>query len=98
MPVEVKAQDLVRLELASQDEIEDSPRKLAKRLQKEGVVQSYREGTGLFMFTQKVNGDCYFLDSISRLCTVYEKRPETCRRFPVTVGNRLGYCPVIKKN
>jgi Fe-S-cluster containining protein len=97
MPVEVRLPDLVRLGLASEDEAQGSIRKLAKRLVKEGVIKSYREGTEFFMLTQKSNHDCYFLDSVTRLCRVYDQRPDTCRDFPARVGPRLGYCPSQKK-
>lgn len=95
MPVEVRAEDLARLELADSDEME-SPKKLAARLIKDGVVSQYREKTGLFTITAKSNGDCYFLDR-NRLCTVYEKRPDVCRKFPTEMSRRLTYCPYIKK-
>lgn len=92
MPVEVKLSDLVRLELVSEDEAQsDSPKKIAKRLMKEGLVRSYRQGTEFFMLEQKNNGDCIFLGE-NRLCKVYLKRPETCRLFP-SIGPRPGYCP-----
>lgn len=97
MPVEVRADDLVRLEIASQDEVDNSIKKLAKRLKKEGFISSYREGTEFFMLTQKANSDCYFLNSQTRLCTVYEKRPDTCREFPSQMGTRVGFCPVEYK-
>jgi uncharacterized protein len=97
MPVEVKASDLIRLEIASVDELDNSIKKMAKRLKKEGYISSYREGTENFMLTQKSNSDCYFLDSNTRLCTVYEKRPDTCRQFPSQMGTRVGYCPVELK-
>lgn len=97
MPVEVKAQDLLRLDLVSQDELDRSIKKVAKKLKKEGVISSYRENTDLFMLTQKSNGDCYFLDLKTRLCTVYDKRPDTCRDFPSKVGPKVSYCPYQKK-
>lgn len=97
MPVEIRLQDLIRLGLTDEDEASGSIRKLAKRLMKDGVIKSYREGTEFFMLTQKTNDDCYFLDSKTRLCTVYEKRPETCRDFPSIVGPRIGFCPVQRK-
>lgn len=96
MPVEVKASDLVRLGIASEDEVQTSLKKLAKRLQREGYISSFRQGTDLFMLTAKANDDCYFLDTKTRLCTVYEKRPDVCRQFP-SIGPRPGYCPVMKK-
>lgn len=95
MPVEIKSEDLVRLGLTDEDELAQSPRKVAKRLMKEGVISSYRDGTGLFMLTQKPNDDCYFLDLKTRLCTVYEKRPGVCREFP-NIGPKPGFCPCRK--
>jgi hypothetical protein len=92
MPVEVKTSDLVRLGVATEDEFEISKKKTAKRLIKEGVVQSYREGTDLFMLSARPNGDCLYLHPQTRLCTVYEKRPDVCRSFP-SVGPRPGFCP-----
>lgn len=92
MPVEVKSSDLVRLGVASEDEVIGSVKKLAKRLIKEGIIVSYRSGTEFFMLQQKANNDCLFLDSVTRLCTVYDKRPDTCRQFP-SIGPRPGFCP-----
>lgn len=97
MPVEVKASDLVRLGVATQDELDNSVKKTAKRLRREGVISSYREGTEFFMLTQRPNGDCYFLDPRTRLCSVYERRPDTCRQFPDRLGTRVGFCPVEYK-
>ncbi len=96
LPVEVKASDLIRLNLTTADEIENSIKKTAKRLKKEGVISSYREGSEFFMLTQKSNNDCYFLDSKTRRCTVYENRPDTCRGFPMKLGPRISFCPVVK--
>jgi uncharacterized protein len=97
MPVEVRAEDLIRLGLTDIDEVNGSKKKLAKRLIKEKWVASYREGTDLFMLAQRPNDDCIFLDLKTRLCTVYEKRPEVYRRFP-EIGPRPGYCPAKKVN
>lgn len=90
MPVEVKMEDLVRLGLASPDE--ESPKKVGRRLQAEGIVRSYRAATGLFLLEQKNGRDCVFLGA-DRRCSVYEKRPGVCREFPLTMGPRPGYCP-----
>ncbi len=97
MPVEIKGEDLIRLNLASEDELNASSKKVAKRLIKEGIIESYREATGNFMLTQKANDDCYFLDLKTRLCTVYEKRPGVCRQFP-EIGPRPDFCPAKQKN
>lgn len=97
MPVEIKSSDLIRLEVATQDEADNSLKKMAKRLKKEGIISTYREGTEFFMLTQRPNGDCYFLHPHTRLCTVYTKRPDTCRDFPAAIGTRVGFCPAEKK-
>ncbi len=97
MPVEVKASDLIRLGLTDSDELANSIKKTAKRLKKQGFISSYREGTEFFMLTQQGNSDCLFLNSVSRLCTVYDKRPDTCRDFPSKVGPKPGFCPSEKK-
>ena len=96
MLLEVTSDDLVRLGVCTEDEFRISPKKLFKRLRKEKIAMSYREGTGLFMLQSKANGDCQFLDSHTRLCTVYEKRPGVCRAFP-SIGPRPSYCPARPK-
>ena len=93
MPVEVTLEDLFRLELTNEDEVQNSSiKRVAKRLIKEKWVSTYREGTKLFMLTQKANRDCVFLDTKTRRCTSYEKRPDVCRQFP-SIGPRPGFCP-----
>jgi Fe-S-cluster containining protein len=97
MPVEVHASDLVRLGVATIDEEQISHKKMAKRLIKQGVIKSYRDASDLFMISSRANGDCYFLDAKTRRCTVYEKRPETCRKFPIEIGPKPGSCPCTQK-
>jgi Fe-S-cluster containining protein len=91
LPLEVRAGDLVRLGLATPDEA-SAPKRLGKRLVREGVVRTFRAATGLFLLEQQTNGDCRFLGA-DRRCTVYERRPDTCRDFPSRVGPRVGFCP-----
>lgn len=94
MPVEVRAADLVRLELMSVDEAESNLKKAAKRLIRAGYVRHFRQATGIFQLERQSGGECVFLDK-NRRCTVYERRPETCRNFP-KVSSRPGYCPAVK--
>jgi Fe-S-cluster containining protein len=91
LPVEATAADLIRLGLASQDEFDDSPKRLAKRLIAEGHVETYRVTTGRFTLARTPSGDCLYLDA-TRRCTAYDRRPNVCRRFP-EVGPKPGYCP-----
>lgn len=97
LPLEVSAFDLMRLGVLTEDEAAVSLKKAAKKLMKEGIVQSFRSTTGLFIIQQRGGRDCIYLDEKSRLCTVYEKRPEVCRTFP-KIGPRPGYCPEGKKS
>lgn len=95
LPVETSAADLMRLEVLTIDEAATSLKKAFRRLHKEGIVRSYHASTGLFILEQRNGRDCVFLHPTTRLCTVYEKRPEVCRRFP-KIGPRPGYCPETK--
>src|ERR1700746_2105765 len=97
LPLEVSAYDLIRLELITEDEAAASLKKVAKRLMKEGFVQSYHANNGLFIMEQRHGRDCVFLHEKDRICTVYEKRPEVCRTFP-KIGPRPGFCPAFKKD
>lgn len=92
MPTEVTAADLLKLELITADELDQTGlKRAAKRLTKEGFVQRYRAGTGKFTLQQKTGGECVFLDD-KRRCTVYDKRPQTCHEFP-QVSARPEFCP-----
>lgn len=95
MPVEVRLSDLIRLGIVSEDEALGSMKKLAKRLIKEKIISTYRAGTDLFMLQSRANRDCPFMNEKTRLCTVYEKRPDVCRKFP-DIGPRPGYCPAMR--
>ena len=96
LPLEVSAYDLIRLEVITEDEAASSLKKVSKKLKKEGVIQSYRATSGLFIIEQRHGRDCIFLDEKSRRCTVYEKSPEVCRQFP-KIGPRPGFCPASQK-
>jgi uncharacterized protein len=95
LPVDATVDDLVRLEVLSIDESLWSARKIARKLQQEGIVVSFRATKMLFQLAQKSNRDCIFLGE-DRLCTVYEKRPDVCRRFP-TCSPRPNFCPATSK-
>lgn len=93
MPLEVRLPDLVRLGLVDAFEAEHTePRLIARRLIKARKVERYHHQHGIFTMARRASGDCQFLDARTRLCTVYERRPETCRKHP-QVGPRPGWCP-----
>jgi Fe-S-cluster containining protein len=92
LPVEASPADLVRLELISPAEAEWPLEDVAERLYDERVIQSFDPHEQLFTLAQVSGRDCVFLDGETRRCTVYEKRPEVCRKFP-RIGPRPGFCP-----
>lgn len=97
MPVEVKLADLVRLELVDPFEAEhDDAKKIAKRLNKAGLIEHFNFKNSIFMLSRRASGDCQFLDAQTRRCTVYAKRPDTCRLHP-QIGPRPGHCPFGSK-
>ncbi|MDQ5895955.1 MAG: uncharacterized protein QG612_41 [Pseudomonadota bacterium] len=93
MPVEIRLPDLVRLGLVDAFEAEhEEPRLIARRLVKSRQVERYNQKDGIFTMARRANGDCQFLDATTRRCTVYEQRPNTCRKHP-QVGPKPGHCP-----
>lgn len=91
LPVEVRIGDLIRLGLVDEFEREEPLKHIAKRLQRDGVVERFHQKSGIFTLSRMSNDDCLFLDTRSRRCTVYDKRPETCRNHP-QIGPRPGFC------
>lgn len=90
--IEVTAQDLIRMGITDEDEVEYDMRGLIKRLKKEGVITRGNLSKGKFTLTQRKQGGCSFLDAKNK-CTVYEDRPTVCRKHPTELSPRLGYCP-----
>ena len=98
MPVEIRLPDLVRLGLVDPFEAEhEEPRLIARRLIKSRSVERYNHKDGIFTMARRANGDCQFLDAVTRRCTVYEQRPNTCRKHP-QVGPKPGFCPYGRNN
>ena len=92
LPVEVRLNDLIRLGLVDEFERAEPLRLIARRLQKSGEVERFNHGTEVFTLSRMANNDCLYLDPVSRRCTVYAQRPDTCRNHP-QVGPRPGFCP-----
>jgi len=89
--VEVTGTDLIRLGLTDDWELTHSIKNLIKRLKKEGIIKRYNFKTGVFVLEQNSMGDCIFLDA-NRNCREYENRPTVCRKHPLELGPRPGYC------
>jgi Fe-S-cluster containining protein len=96
LPVEVSIADLQRMELITPEEANQSIKKIAAKLMDLKLIQSFRVRTGLFTLAQRANEDCTFLGKKDRLCTIYEKRPTVCRKFP-ELGPKPGWCPEKRK-
>ena len=92
LPVEVGAQDLVRLGLITEDEALYRLEEVEQRLWKRRLIQSFDPREQIFTLAQVSGRDCIYLDFETRRCTVYDKRPDTCRNFP-KIGPKPGYCP-----
>lgn len=91
LPVEVRVEDLVGMGIIDAFEAAEPPRLLARRLKKAGVIDHFNGKNSLFTLARRANDDCLYLDQQSRRCTIYERRPRTCRNHP-EVGPRPGYC------
>lgn len=96
LPVEVQPEDLVRIGLIDAFELQENMKRIYKRLCKNGFVEHFHAKTNTFTLTRLANGDCLYLDAKTRRCTIYEKRPDTCRNHP-QIGPRSGYCAFISK-
>lgn len=92
LPVEVRVDDLVRMGLIDAFEAEEPPKMLAKRLMKSGIIGHFNFKNSIFTLARRANDDCLYLDEQTRRCTIYERRPQTCRNHPA-IGPRPGYCP-----
>ena len=91
MPAEIKLDDLIRLDIVDEFEREEPLKNIAKQLKKSGIIEHFNQKNEIFTLTRMANNDCYFLDTKTRCCTVYEKRPNTCRNHP-QIGPRPNYC------
>lgn len=96
MPVEVQAEDLVRMQLVDEFELQENLKVVAKRLIKDKVVEHFHSKTETFTIVRMASGDCMFLDTRTRQCTMYDVRPDTCRNHP-QIGPRSGYCAFKRK-
>ncbi len=79
------------MQLADAFLLEDNPRKVARQLEKNGLIENYHARTNIFTLARRPDGSCIFLDEETRRCTIYANRPNTCRNHP-QVGPRSGYC------
>lgn len=91
MPVEVRLDDLVRLGVVDEFERGEPIRLIARRLEKARIVDHFNHKQEVFTLARRASGDCLYLHAQTRRCTVYERRPTTCRQHP-QIGPRPGHC------
>ena len=96
MPVEVKTSDLVRIGLIDEFEAGEPAKQIAKRLMKTGKITHFNFRNSIFTLARRANNDCIYLDVQTRRCSIYDKRPNTCRNHP-QIGPRPGYCAYRNK-
>jgi hypothetical protein len=56
------------------------------------LIEHFNFKNNIFTLARRSSGDCQYLEARTRTCTVYEKRPSTCRLHP-QVGPKPGFCP-----
>lgn len=94
LPAEVRMGDLVRMGVVDAFEAGEPAKTIARRLQKAGLIDHFNFRNELFTLARRASGDCVFLDTATRRCTLYERRPDTCRNHP-RIGPRPGYCAYL---
>ncbi len=95
MPVEVKIADLVRMGILTEFHLEMDEREQIKSALKHPGVDRYTKSTEKFTLTQKSNLSCFFLTPEGR-CSIYDLRPETCRKHP-KIGPKPNHCAYYPK-
>jgi Fe-S-cluster containining protein len=91
LPVPVTSEELHHMGFIEADEVNGPLKRIARRLIREGIIQSFNARTRLFTINQVNGDDCVFLDE-NRRCKIYDRRPSICRRFPMN-SVRPGHCP-----
>lgn len=91
LPVDVERGDLVRLGWLDAAEARAPAAWIFLRLKARGLLQAVNVKADRFVLAQGEGGRCRLLGADAR-CTVYDRRPATCRAFP-DVGPRPGCCP-----
>lgn len=94
LPAEARIGDLVRMGLVDPFEVEEPLKQIARRLLKAGHIDHFNQKNELFTLARRASGDCVLLDATTRRCTIYERRPDTCRNHP-RIGPRPGHCAFV---
>ncbi len=95
LPVEVDAEDLVKMEFYDPFFLELTDKEQIKEASHHPDILRYNSKTHKYTLKQRSNGACLYLDQ-NKKCIIYPKRPKTCANHPI-IGPRAGYCAFIKK-
>jgi Fe-S-cluster containining protein len=95
MPVELMIDDLIRLDILDIFHTEFSLKEQIKIALKAPGIKRYTPSSEKFTLTQKPSGACFYLTEQGK-CSVYEKRPNTCRNHP-RIGPKSNFCAYLKK-
>jgi Fe-S-cluster containining protein len=49
-----------------------------------------------FCELRNIDGNCFFYDSDTKICRIYENRPEGCRYYPIIYDARKKKCVIDK--
>lgn len=96
LPVEATASDLVRMGILDEFHLELDLKEIVKDALAHRDVIRYNSKDEKFTLKQGASGACIYLDLKKKNCTIYDKRPETCRNHPM-IGPKRGFCAYLKK-
>jgi len=86
--VDVTKKDLKRLAKHFDVSVEKAKRKYTKKVDGKRVLKRVDD----LIFDET----CIFLDQTTRLCTIYDARPATCREWPLHSGDRCVYYDILQ--
>jgi Fe-S-cluster containining protein len=94
LQVDVSPSDLIRMQVASAEEFSVNELATFEKLKRQGIIKSFNIEKKYGSLNQFADNRCLYLKD--GRCRIYEKRPDTCRQFPV-IGPRANYCPFKEK-
>jgi len=98
LPVEVKIKDLIRIGIVDEFERGEPAKNIAKRLQKEGIVERYNQKSEIFTLQRMSNNDCLYLDRKKPgLCHPFTKSAPTPAATTRKSGRDLGTAHMCRK-
>jgi len=75
--------------ILSENDIDLIIKHFKSKLKKEDIVRLNKDGYSQF---QNISGHCIFLDIDTKLCKIYEVRPEGCKFYPFIYDLEMNKC------